>query len=234
MHDNLLTLKIKTLNLNLLRALGARYKRLNLGVIAFALLSIIICARVTCATGLCVNIAVLCLLILPKSAKCLAMSGKALIIVTVVMNVLIFGSVSLLTTPAVQNVIINIFHKTGSLTGRTQIYSILLSKITESLFIGHGYYNNVISNILSYGNAQNGVMKILMDSGLLGLIGYVGVVYLGLNRKGKDYDAHWALFAFLYAMVIGSAVEINLTYMIVFFAIAVVFMDSERSPIEET
>lgn len=32
MHDNLLTLKIKSVNLNLLRALGARYKRLNLGV----------------------------------------------------------------------------------------------------------------------------------------------------------------------------------------------------------
>ncbi len=32
MQDNLLTLKIKTLNLNLLRALGARYKKLNLGV----------------------------------------------------------------------------------------------------------------------------------------------------------------------------------------------------------
>ena len=32
MQDNLLSLKIKSLNLNLLRALGARYKKMNLGV----------------------------------------------------------------------------------------------------------------------------------------------------------------------------------------------------------
>ena len=40
-------------------------------------------------------------------------------------------------------------------------------------WMGYGYFSNIIEKILGFGNAQNGVLKIIIDSGIIGLIGYV-------------------------------------------------------------
>lgn len=197
-------------------------------IIAFAILSMLICIKVTCTTGIIGILAVALLLLLPKTKMGIFMSDKMIIIVTLTMNILIFGSYNILTVPVLQDVIINVFHKNASLTGRLPIYRMLISTIQKSPLIGYGYFNNIVENVLDYGNAQNGIMKILLDSGLLGLIGYVGIVIFGLNKKKKEQEIYWPFFTFLYAMIIMSAVEINLTHMLVFLTVALIFANSEE------
>ena len=196
-------------------------------IAAFSIMSVLVIIHVHCTTGIVAILASILLLILPKSKLCIFMSEKVLIIVTSVMNFLIFGSYSLLTTPVIQDMVINVFHKSANLTGRLQIYKIIILTIQKRFFIGYGYFNNVIENILSYGNAQNGIMKILIDSGFLGLIGYIGIVYFGINKRYKD-ETYWPFFVFLYIMIVASAVEINLTHMLVFFTIAIISGSGKR------
>lgn len=199
----------------------------SIGISIFSIISVLVIMNVHCTTGIVAILASILILILPRSKMDIFMSEKVLIIVAAVMNFLIFGSYSLLTTPVIQNVVTNILHKSANLTGRLQIYKIIIQTIQKNFFIGYGYFNDVIEKILNYGNAQNGIMKILIDSGFLGLIGYMGIVYFGINKRQKDKN-NWPFFVFLYTMIIASAVEINLTHMIVFFMIAIISGNSRR------
>lgn len=201
----------------------------RLCIITFSIISFLVCARINCMTGFIVNIVASFLMIMPKSKMGFAMNGKFLIIATTVINILIFSSYSLLTNPILQNLFVNVFHKSTNLTGRIQIYSIIMTTIRKKILVGYGYFNGVVESILGYGNAQNGIMKILIDSGILGLIGYIGIIYFGLESKKQRSAVFWPLFAFLYAMIIGSMVEINLTYMIIFFVVAIIFESIRKS-----
>ena len=97
--------------------------------------------------------------------------------------------------------------------------------IFKSPVIGYGYFNNAVSNVVSFtGNAQNGILKILVDSGAVGLIGYAGSIYFGLKNNKEHNDRQlWPLYAFIYTMIAASLVEINLTHMIVFLTVSVIY-----------
>ena len=49
--------------------------------------------------------------------------------------------------------------------------------------------------------------------------------------NGKNFALNFPIIAFLYAMIVASLVEINLTHMIVFMALAIVAFGCERKEI---
>ena len=90
----------------------------------------------------------------------------------------------------------------------------------------------MIETYLGYGNPQNGVLKILLDTGIIGLLLYSILVFMALRPlNGKNFALNFPIIAFLYAMIVASLVEINLTHMIVFMALAIVAFGCERKEI---
>ena len=199
---------------------------LRLWRIVLLLLSIIICLRVTCTTGV-----LICLLMgamnyfpIPIKLKSIAASPKTIIIVTAAINILVLGSFSLLTNPYIANFISNVLGKTITWVGRLHIYEIIFEVIKVHPWIGYGYYSNIVADLIGFGNAQNGVLKILVDSGIIGLIGYTLLVYCSMKKiEHLSIKQMWPMVAFIYCMIVASIAEINLTQYLIFLAFAIIF-----------
>ena len=87
----------------------------------------------------------------------------------------------------------------------------------------------MIEKYLGYGNPQNGVLKILLDTGIFGLLLYVALLFIMLQPlNSKKFENNFSMLAFLYAMLVASLVEINLTHMIVFMSLAIIAFGCER------
>ena len=198
-----------------------------------SLYSIIICSTGSCSTGIviCALFTVLILMPIPDRIKRLLSDSKPIIIVTVVFNILIFGTFGLLTNQYVAAFIRDVMGKSYTWIGRLRIYEVVFGIFMKNPLIGSGYYNNAISSAVSFaGNVQNGIIKIAVDSGIIGLLGYSGMIYKGLKASKKANEKLlWPFYAFVYVMIAASLVEINMTHMIVFFVVALVYMNHKTA-----
>lgn len=198
----------------------------------YLLYSIIICARVTCTTGIliCIFLGALMYLPIPEKVKKILSKPESMILVTLVINILILGSFSLLTNVYVADFIANVLGKSSTWIGRIHIYEIIMGVIKEHPFIGYGYFSDIIEEILTFGNAQNGVLKILIDSGWIGLVGYISLVYCSLKKSRTSFNG-WPLIAYIYCMILASIAEINLTDYLCFLTMAIFFAMQQNKPI---
>lgn len=195
-----------------------------------AILSFCVCARVTTSTGMVAVVVMTLLMIVPIRIQKILSSNYALISTAGIMNILIFGTTQLMSNIHVQYFIQNVLGKSANLTGRTQIWSIIFGFISKKILLGYGYYNGMIETHLGYGNPQNGVLKLLLDTGVIGLLAYGMLVFAALRPlNGKDISTNFSMVAFLYAMIAASLVEINLTHMVVFMALAIIAFESKKS-----
>ena len=195
--------------------------------ILFAVYSILICAKVTCSTGMISCIVLLCLMFIPGWMRVLISSNKIIIISAAVINILVLGSASILSLPFFENIIYEVFGKSYTWTGRLLIWARIFELFREAPLLGHGYYNSTVVDIVGFGNPQNGVLKILIDAGVLGLISYCTIVWRSFRTAKTGFlPGLYPLIAFTYAMIAASIVEINLTHMIVFMAMAIYYVEN--------
>ena len=193
------------------------------GAYVYTIYSLLICTKITCATGVVIMATLFLLMLLPNRAKAWIATGKMMVLAAGVANLLMFGSYSLLTNRVVLDFVQNVLGRSANFTGRIQIWTIIFGQIFESPIIGQGYYSDAINVILGYGNPQNGVLKLLLDTGLLGLLFYGILVWKAFKRpESENGSALYPIIIFFYAMLVASLVEINLTHMIVFLSMAIV------------
>lgn len=225
----LLIYKYKMLNVSLFRNGKINCKKLKYVIrgVATVVLSFFICMRVTTSTGMIAIAVFVLLMIMPIRIKKFLSSNYVLIIVAGIMNILNFGTAQLMNNPYVQYFIRSVLGKTSTLNGRTQIWAIIFELIRKKVYLGYGYYNGMIETYLGYGNPQNGVLKVLFDTGIIGLFFYGILVFVALRSLNcKSFVVKFPMVAFLYIMLVASLVEINLTHMIVFFALAIIAFGS--------
>lgn len=189
--------------------------------------SIIICAKVTCTTGVIACIVMLSMYFLPDRLRSIISDGKVMIITTALANILVLGTYSLLTMPFFEHIIYNILGKSYTWKGRLIIWQSIFSLFTDSPIIGYGYYNSIVTDTVGFGNPQNGILKLLIDAGIIGTALYGMIVWKSFQHS-KRTNTHdlYPLCSFIYAMIAASIVEINLTHMIVFMAMAIYYAES--------
>lgn len=184
---------------------------------------IYICSKVQCKTGIVVATVIILLSLLPTKMKVLLCNMKIIILMTTIINVLIFSSFSIFTIPTVSNIIVNVFHKSATITGRLYVYRYLIELIKQKPLLGYGYHSLITRTVnSSIYNTQNGVMEILIYGGVLGLTSYVCLISKSMFHKSIKPITSWPFFIFLYAMIIGSSVEITLTSTLLFMCFALV------------
>lgn len=191
----------------------------------FLVFSIIICIRVNCTTGvlICLLMGVMIYFPFPMKTKIFISNPIFMILLTFIINILIFGSFSLLTNPYVANFVSKTLGKSGTWIGRIHIYAIIMDVIKVHPWIGYGYFSNIIDDIIGFGNAQNGVLKIIIDSGIIGLSGYILLVRNSLKNYALSSRKLWPLIVFVYCMILASIAEINLTDYLFFLCASIIF-----------
>ena len=165
-------------------------------------------------------------IMLPKSMAKLLSIGLIAVAVLIAINAAFFATGMLLENPYVQHFVTEILGRSLNLTGRTQIYDSLGFIVQMSPYVGWGYGSPVVSEVVGYGNAQNGLMELLVRYGIVGTVGFLMVLVVLLPSFRNDAPIKDSGFAkgcigMLYGMFAVSLVEIpfggTVFYLIVSF-----------------
>ncbi|MDA1843948.1 hypothetical protein PDK16_18490 [Bacillus cereus] len=86
--------------------------------------------------------------------------------------------------------IINVLHKDMTFTGRTYIWDVVLNAMKESWILGFGRGNDIISHyFFNLNETHNGVLEIMMYSGLLGVMFFL-IILFAVGNKLSIYKNH--------------------------------------------
>lgn len=183
--------------------------------------SFLISLTVKCTTGMIMTMVIILLIWFPNIIQRIINIPLAFPIALGVENILIWGSANIFKQPWMQNIITGIFHKSADMTGRDRLYNITLATVAKKPLFGYGHLTNLYRDAFGYGNAQNGLFHIVTQAGIVGAVVYFVMITIALQNKKKD-SKMYGLYMFVYAMLVGSAIEINLST-IFLIAVAMIY-----------
>ena len=187
-----------------------------LGFCILSLASVIICYIIECNTGIIGCVIVILIRIISKFNNPLIRilaKPSVFCMVFISINYLFLGTGFLTTESFIVDLLRKFSHTSTILTGRYEMYIISIRAFLESPIIGYGINSTVVEDILTWGNPQNGLLKILLDYGIMGAIAFLSVCYHSLKTKNSTIihnSIRYGLLSFLYSMSICSLVEINI------------------------
>ena len=176
-------------------------------VIAFCVVGMAFSAYLYCTTGVVCYLTVLILMLVLPIRKILE-KPLSIAIATVLSGALPLSMTAILSIPRVNALLIAI-NETATMNARVRIYEILMNIITQNYWIGYGYNTLIVKERL-YSNAQNGMLHIIVQFGMLGAAALVLLCYIATrNRYKRNKDVvGWCEF-WLFALIVAGIIEIT-------------------------
>ena len=201
-------------------------KENKIGIIFYTIYSILICRIADTMTGVLGLIFILLYwLFLNKKLGFYKLSIKPIAVLSFFIGL---NAIFLFSNVIIKNEIISSFlmkysHTDTLLSGRLPMYRIAIQSISTNKVWGYGVNYDIVQQTLSFGNPQNGLLKILLDYGVIGFILFCGILWKTFNllSKANLQNKDFGLVAFVYSMLFCSLIEINLDSLF-FFSIALV------------
>lgn len=159
-------------------------KKRKKNIMSFVLpvaVGIFLCIRINCSTG----IACMCVtlfLILGRKIVAKIRPWMLIVIVLGITTIMVFSNI-LFNNPMIQYFVVNVLHRSNLMTGRVEIYNAFLTIMKSDIWLGAGYDNTIVmqNTRLGYLNAQNGILDVITQTGLIGLIPFVYTIYAFWN-----------------------------------------------------
>lgn len=187
----------------------------KLKLVLFSIMILGIFVYTQCSTMIVAFGVVIIMMFFPEWLKQAFASPKVLIGIMIAAGLLIFFIEGLLAIPVVQHFIVNILGENLTLTDRLRVYSHLKDLIELKPWAGYGYQNDAIYTVTEWAsNAQNGLINILINYGLFGVISFIILCYRSFDMAGKSND-YWGLYVICYGMVVASIVEVSYNYVFI-------------------
>lgn len=185
-------------------------------VVLVALYSLLICYVSDTTTGIlgCLIVSVLRILFLYNRRFFELLSNPyTVLIFFVLINILLLCSDLILKNPVIVKFLLARSHTSTILSGRVKMYEISMKAIVKKPILGYGINCDIVKTTLSFGNAQNGMLKLLLDFGIVGAVSFCFVLFSSFSNmeKHKPFFYQTGIIAFIYGMLICSLVEINLS-----------------------
>lgn len=176
----------------------------------FILYNLLISLYVECSTGVVATVLFVVFdFLLNTGMHKILCQPITLMIILFVGNFAIIVTGIFLDIPIIQDIIVNVLHEDLTLTGRTAIYANIKTILESHWITGYGYGNSAVNLYMGYGNAQNGILEVIVENGLLGAGGFLillGIAYTSERTATNDLSP---LIAILYTLIICSFVEIT-------------------------
>lgn len=184
-------------------------------IFAFFVYSCVICLISDTTTGIVGLIFVLVVSIASiKSQIILDIMRRPIVMIIFFLGI---NAAFLLTDGLINNSTISAFfysrsHTNTMLSGRLVMYKISMDAISKNPIWGYGINCELISDTLGFGNPQNGILKMLLDYGIVGTVFFCLTLYTTFKNAIGDcfIKIKNDCIIFIYAMMICSLVEINL------------------------
>lgn len=144
--------------------------------------------------------------------------------------ILFYFSTWALSFEIVQQFILDVLNEDLTLTGRLVIYEKIQEVFTNDIWfgLGPGNYSMVVFFLTNCENAQNGLINLFLEIGILGVVAFIIWLYLMFRLSCRNINA-FPLVVFIYAWITISAVEIPFSYMS-FYVMAALFILFHTSP----
>lgn len=197
--------------------------------IIYYILSFFIALKVQCTTAI-VGLAILAILDWTKQKK---MKRDTLVSILIVLCLIFILGSSIYKMEIFQSIIVNVFKKDPTLSGRFYIYNNILPILSEKLMLGHGYGNSyeILMEVLGYPNTQNGLMECIFDYGILGTIFFLILMKAQL-KKSNSKNIYQPLYYCLVVFSILAMIEITLDIRFILF-LAIINFEKRKEKIDE-
>ena len=112
--------------------------------------------------------------------------------------IFMFSYSYVLDIPVVQYIIVDVLHEDLTLTGRTGIYDLMLLILPARPIWGVGVGNShwVLAYLFGIANAQNGLVNLYIEEGLVGVVLYL-LIFASIFRYSKKHIPHNFTFPLL-------------------------------------
>lgn len=186
-------------------------KRYELIYFFSSFIVLLVCRWLYCSTATIATVLLIIIPFVPQRVKQIATNPITVIIAIIAAGVIPFAIDGIIKVEFVQHVITDILNKSLNLTGRIRIYAFLGQIISQRTWLGYGYGNTAVESVVGYGNAQNGLIQLIIDYGLFGTIMFFIIVFQCLKKRQLS-DRLEGIYIVLYVMIICSIVEISYNY----------------------
>ena len=185
-------------------------------IIRYFLYSLFILFLADTTTGIVgVSVIFVLTLIMKKDGKLIEIISKPKIAVLffLAINAIFLLSSKLYEIDFIYNFLLNKSHTSSLLSGRLVMYKLVMKTIIKSPIWGYGFNYDIVNYTLGFGNPQNGILKLLLDFGIVGTSLFIFVIYTSFKKicEFNDNQIKKSIIIFIYAMMICSLVEINLS-----------------------
>ena len=208
--------------------LGEREWKAKVAAAIALLISSTVAGMLCCTTALVASLSAVVFLFIPKKIGNFLARPAILVSLFALSGALLCVLQDIISLPLISGFVIDVLGETPSLTGREGIYAALPGIILKSPILGYGYGNHAIAKVVGYGNAQNSVMEIVVNYGIVGLGCLLVVMWSAFKRVDQGWKRGFLIV--VGALMVASIVEISVNY---YFLISLVFLDTKHkvSPI---
>lgn len=119
-------------------------------------------------------------------------------------------------------------NKRITFTGRTELWDTVIRNISLSPIIGFGSKNEVLSNSYGIKESHNGIIEILLWSGILGLVVFLLIIIFSLRNCKVDINSQ-ILISAIFCYFIGNLTESGFTLNRYGFWLFIIFVISYKS-----
>ena len=138
-----------------------------------------------------------------------------LLILVILSGAIVAIIAGIFSIPLISNIVSTI-NKTGTINSRLMIYSYLGEIIRSKPLLGYGFNTDIVK--VTYAeNAQNGLMKIIIENGLVGAFFFLEMVWsrLKYSKSVKGMTCDWILI-WIVAYIVSAVIEITYSYHFIF------------------
>lgn len=186
-------------------------------------IAILGCILVQCTTAL-LGVLFIGLIFLRNKEISLLYNPKLIIALILFSCSFLFLFANVLDNKSIQHFIENVLQKDSTLTGRTEIYDMILLFLAQSpIWFGYGpSFDRMFYYMTNYPNTQNGLIEIYAVYGLLYVLLFFIITYY-LIRKLHKSEFIYPILLYLYFLVLISCVEITLGQGFITFVFILLF-----------
>lgn len=197
-------------------------KRNKFKFIILSILCIVLCALYQTATGIVAIVLFSLITLFGKNILKIFNHPFAVILFVVLSMVAIFLLSSILNINFVKYIIVHVLHEDLTLTGRLELYKLLLPLLKKASYFGFGFGSYVTTRLGYHGwyDSQNGLAEIILTYGYVGCVSFLILIFTCI-KKSKIYFE--SLNAALLIFIIIAIVEIPFNSKFIFLLAILMF-----------
>ena len=119
----------------------------------------------------------------------------------------------------------------GTIESRAKIYTYLPNIISQKMWLGYGYNSNIVAKVIA-GNAQNALLHIIVQFGVIGAVAFIMMTISSIKSaiKKNGYDIRPVIY-YIIAFIFAGVIEITFGFYF-YFLLSLLIIENRKEVAE--